>query len=145
MKKFWVLYFVGVLLLSTRIWAADWDESVRLNTPDEQAEAFLKVKALIPTITEGAVRNGVNPLDLFKSKETIIEMMAQEPSYQQLAPYHQDLIEFAIFPEGETTKSNLDEKSVAWKNEVMRSTTEIQQKSLIERSAVLVTVKKKIL
>jgi|GEM_PF-7111979 hypothetical protein len=120
MKKFWVIYFVGVLLLSTRIWAAAWNEPVALSTPEEKAEAFLKIRTLIPSITDGAVRNGVNMNTLFDNNSKILDLMANDPKYQELLPAHRDLVEFSILSDAPVAAS--DEKSEAWKAQVARAT-----------------------
>ncbi len=76
--------FILIFLLTNFLWAAPWDESMPIETAEGKAEAFIKISSLIPTMIEGAVRYGVNPVKLFENQVQIEELMKMDPHYQTL-------------------------------------------------------------
>jgi hypothetical protein len=111
MKKLVSLSFAWILFFATQIWAATWDQRLPMQTTEDKAEAFLKIRAMIPSIADGAARYGFDPITLFNHQLTIEQMVQADAEYRSLRPSHHDLIELAIFdgnaqPTGDAAKES---------------------------------------
>lgn len=95
-------------------WAASWDERLPLQSPEQKAEAFLKIRSLIPSLADGAVRYGFDPVKLFEHQLRIEDMLRSDSSFQALKGSPRELIEFKVFnsADGGTVSSD---KVAAWK------------------------------
>ncbi len=74
----------------------------------------MKISALIPSIADGAVRYGFDPIALFEHQMQIEKMMNQDPLFQNLKDSHKDLVEFSIF-DGAAQPAISNEKEINWK------------------------------
>lgn len=111
--KSFLLFFI--LLFSLHLWAAGWSQNLPLNTSEDKALAFLKVRALIPSMADGAIRYGFDPVTLFEHQIQIEKMMSQDSHFQNLKNERGDLLEFSIYEIDESEKG-ISEKEKSWKN-----------------------------
>lgn len=88
---------VAILLFSLQAWSGTWEETLALQTPEAKAQAFLKVRAMIPSIADGAVRYEFDPLALLNSQLVIESLVQNDALYQELKKNHTELLEFKVF------------------------------------------------
>lgn len=78
------LLFILSTFFTFQVLAADWNETLPLNSAEEKAIAFLKIRALIPTMTEGAPRYRFNAVDLLNKQiqsENIVNEISNKYQY----------------------------------------------------------------
>ncbi len=101
-------------MFASQLWAATWDQHLPLQSTEEKAEAFLKIRAMIPSIADGAARYGFDPIALFNHQLTIEQLVQSDAEYKSLRPSHHDLIELTLF-EGNTSPTGDASKDSNWK------------------------------
>lgn len=106
--------FLTIFLLSSQLWAAAWEQNVPLQSSEQKAEAFLRIRALIPSMADGAVRYGFDPVTLLDHQVQIEKMLAKDPTYLSLKSSHGKLMEFSIF-DGAVPSTESSEKNLNWK------------------------------
>lgn len=115
MKRLGSISSILILFFAAQLWAGPWDQTLSLQTPEDKAVAFLKIRSLIPTMADGAVRYGFDPITLFGHQIQIESEMSQDPLYQKLKLRHKDLVEFTIYDGVSQTPSD-SSKETSWKN-----------------------------
>lgn len=115
MNKLASLSSILTLFFAAQLWGAHWHQSLPLQTPEEKAVAFLKIWTLIPSMADGAVRYGFDPVALFDHQMKIEKMMSHDPLFNSLRVNHKDLIEFSIFNENSHMPAG-SAKEINWRN-----------------------------
>lgn len=122
MKRLKSLSFISAFIFSSQLWAAPWSQSLPLDTPEQKAEAFLKIRAQIPSMADGAVRYSFDPVTLLENQQKIDRMMEQSPLYHDLHLAHKDLVEFAIYDSASAPAPSA--KADLWNSALAKSSQE---------------------
>lgn len=139
MKKLMSVSIAWILLFASQLWAAAWDQNLPMQTSQEKAEAFLKIRAMIPTMADGAVRYGFDPVTLFNHQLKINQIVGDNQEYQKLKADHKDLVEMALF-EGSAPQTGASEKEINWKAWQTRSSQIVQSWGLNSDQQVMMEI-----
>lgn len=117
MKHFRSSFLLLMLLFSTLSQASTWNDRLELVTPEDQAKAFLTVRSLIPSMTDGGVRYGFDPIALFQDQLKIEKILSENINFQNLKGTHRDLLQIQIFNKTTETDSAAEStKELLWTN-----------------------------
>jgi hypothetical protein len=122
--------------ITSQVWAAAWDQSMPLESSKQQAEAFLKIRSLIPSMSAGAARYSFNPVQLLENQAKIENMMAADPTYAKLKRAHRDLVTFTVLAGAQDSRDTSD-KADNW-NKWIQSSTEVARKAGVNSQASVV-------
>ncbi|MFS4460188.1 hypothetical protein [Bdellovibrio sp. HCB2-146] len=135
MKKHFVYSLLLALSLSSQSFAASWDQSLPLVEGSEKAEAFLKIRNLIPALGEGAINYAIDPVTLFSQQLQIQSMMNASAEYEKLRSGHGELMQFQVL-DGKTSGGENPEKVLNWNLWTERSHQIAQSRGLTNPDAV---------
>jgi hypothetical protein len=121
MIKIKILSLLISLTLTSQVWAAAWDQSMPLQSSEQQAEAFLKIRALIPSMSQGASRYAFNPVQLLQNQVKIESLMAENSTYAELKNARQDLVNFTVLA-GVKESGDMAAKQNNWSKWIESST-----------------------
>lgn len=135
MKKISSFSLTFFLFFVPDLFAAPWDQNLPLQSPEEKAAAFLKIRTLIPTLADGAVRYGFDPVTLFNHQVVLEKITSNDLVYQNLKSSHKDLVEFSVFAEDAPIKA-VSEKEIEWKNSQERSDLLVKSLELSDQEVI---------
>lgn len=127
--------FLLVLSLSSQSWAASWDQSLPLEEGAEKAEAFLKIRNLIPALGEGAINYAIDPVTLFSQQLQIQSMMSSSAEYEKLRAGHGELMQIQVL-DGKSGGGENPEKVQNWNLWIERAHQIAQSRGLTSPEAV---------
>ncbi|NUN07508.1 MAG: hypothetical protein HUU57_17325 [Bdellovibrio sp.] len=131
-------FLAAMFLLTSQAWSATWEDSLPLQSPEAKAQAFLKVRAMIPSIADGAVRYEFDPLELLNSQLVIEGLTKNDALYQELKKNHAELLEFKVYDAAAETV----DKSSAWQAAVSQAEQFTKSAGLTSSQALLGEIQK---